>query len=220
MPIQKFNTSEKRNIDITNFVGDKDRLFFDVATRTFRLSDGVTPGGLVINTGGGGGGSLTGINDFTTAAIMTLTDVNVNIENSLTIESDEGVSPVKVTNYVLYGTTTNNTFTELFRDASNTRIVCQDYTTYFYEADVVARNNTTPDYAAFKIKGAIDMGAGASTIAINEQKETVYAGSGDNYDADVVADDTNDAISIRVKGGSGEILRWCAYVKVTEVTQQ
>ena len=220
MPIQKFNTSEKRNIDITNFVGDKDRLFFDVATRTFRLSDGVTPGGLVINTGGGGGGSLTGINDFTTAAIMTLTDVNVNIENSPTIESDEGVSPVKVTNYVLYGTTTNNTFTELFRDASNTRIVCQDYTTYFYEADVVARNNTTPDYAAFKIKGAIDMGAGASTIAINEQKETVYAGSGDNYDADVVADDTNDAISIRVKGGSGEILRWCAYVKVTEVTQQ
>ena len=220
MPIQKFNTSEKRNIDITNFVGDKDRLFFDVATRTFRLSDGVTPGGLVINTGGGGGGSLTGINDFTTAAIMTLTDVNVNIENSLTIESDEGVSPVKVTNYVLYGTTTNNTFTELFRDASNTRIVCQDYTTYFYEADVVARNNTTPDYAAFKIKGAIDMGAGASTIAINEQKETVYAGSGDNYDADVVADDTNDAISIRVKGGTGEILRWCAYVKVTEVTQQ
>ena len=220
MPIQKFNTSEKRNIDISNFIGDKDRLFFDVATRTFRLSDGVTPGGLVINTGGGGGGSLTGINDFTTAAIMTLTDVNVNIENSLTIESDEGVSPVKVTNYVLYGTTTNNTFTELFRDASNTRISCVDYTTYFYEADIVARNNTTPDYAAFKIKGAIDMGAGASTIAINEQKETVYAGSGDNYDADVVADDTNDAISIRVKGGTGEILRWCAYVKVTEVTQQ
>jgi len=220
MPIQKFNTSEKRNIDISNFVGDKDRLFFDVATRTFRLSDGVTPGGLVINTGGGGGGSLTGINDFTTAAVMTLTDVNVNIENSLTIESDEGVSPVKVTNYVLYGTTTNNTFTELFRDASNTRISCVDYTTYFYEADIVARNNTTPDYAAFKIKGAIDMGAGASTIAINEQKETVYAGSGDNYDADVVADDTNDAISIRVKGGTGEILRWCAYVKVTEVTQQ
>ena len=66
MPIQKFNTSEKRNIDIANFVGDKDRLFFDVATRTFRLSDGVTPGGLVLNTGGGGGGSLTGINDFTT----------------------------------------------------------------------------------------------------------------------------------------------------------
>ena len=220
MPIQKFNTSEKRNIDISNFIGDKDRLFFDVATRTFRLSDGVTPGGLVINTGGGGGGSLTGINDFTTAAIMTLTDVNVNIENSLTIESDEGVSPVKVTNYVLYGTTTNNTFTELFRDASNTRISCVDYTTYFYEADIVARNNTTPDYAAFKIKGAIDMGAGASTIAINEQKETVYAGSGDNYDADVVADDINDAISIRVKGGAGEILRWCAYVKVTEVTQQ
>jgi hypothetical protein len=219
MPIQKFNTSEKRNIDVTNFVGDKDRLFFDVATRTFRLGDGVTPGGLVLNTGGGGGGSLTGINDYTTGPIMTLTDVNVNIENSFTIESDEGLNPVKVTSYVLYGITTNNTFTELFRDAANTRISCQDYTTYFYEADIVARNNTTPDYAAFKIKGAIDMGAGASTIAINDQKEIVYAGSQDNYDADVVADDTNDAISIRVRGGTGETLRWCAMVKVTEVTQ-
>ena len=29
---------------------------FDVATKTFRLSDGVTPGGVVINAGGGGGG--------------------------------------------------------------------------------------------------------------------------------------------------------------------
>ena len=219
MPVQKFVSTEKHNIDGTTHVGDKNRLFFDVATRTFRLGDGVTPGGLVINTGGGGGGSLTGINDYTTGPVMTLTDVNVNIENSLTIESDEGVNPVKVTNYVLYGVTTNDTFTELFRDASNTRISCIDYTTYFYEADIVARNNTTPDYAAFKIKGAIDMGAGASTIAINEQKEIVYAGSGDNYDADVVADDTNDAISVRVKGGSSETLRWCALVKVTEVTQ-
>ena len=54
MPIQKIVSSEKNNIAVSNFVGEKDRLFFDVATRTFRLSDGVTPGGLVINTGGFG----------------------------------------------------------------------------------------------------------------------------------------------------------------------
>tara|TARA_B100001175_G_scaffold317820_1_gene336714 strand:+ start:2631 stop:5105 length:2475 start_codon:yes stop_codon:yes gene_type:complete len=59
MPIQNLVSSEKNNITVGDFVGDKDRLFFDVATRTFRLSDGVTPGGIVVNTGGGGGGSYT-----------------------------------------------------------------------------------------------------------------------------------------------------------------
>ena len=59
MPIQNLVSSEKNNITVTDFIGDKDRLFFDVATRTFRLSDGVTPGGIVVNTGGGGGGSYT-----------------------------------------------------------------------------------------------------------------------------------------------------------------
>ena len=57
MPIQNLVSSEKNNITVAEFIGDKDRLFFDVATRTFRLSDGVTPGGIVVNTGGGGGGS-------------------------------------------------------------------------------------------------------------------------------------------------------------------
>ena len=51
MTVQKFNTTQKNNISGTSFVGDKDRVFFDVATKTFRLSDGVTPGGIVINAG-------------------------------------------------------------------------------------------------------------------------------------------------------------------------
>ena len=218
MPIQKFNTSEKRNIDVAQFVGDKDRLFFDVATRTFRLSDGVTPGGLVINTSGGGGGSLTGINDYTTGPVMTLTDVNVNVENSFTIESDEGLNPVKSTSYVLYGTTTNGSPTELFRDANNTRIACVSQTTYFYEADIVARNDTTPDHAAFRIKGAIDITQAGVTSELNTQKEIIHAGTNYQYDAEVIADDTNDAIVVRVVGEANNTLRWSAIVKVTEVT--
>ena len=217
MTIQKFVTSEKSNISISNFIGEKDRLFFDVATRTFRLGDGVTPGGLVLNLSGGGG-SLTGINDFTTGPVMTLTDVNVNVENSFTIESDEGLNPVKTTNYILYGTTSNATPTELFRDASNTRITLNSQTTYFYEADIVARNDTTPDHAAFKIKGAVDMTSAAVVSELNTQKEIIHAGTSFQYDAEVVADDVNDAIGIIVTGEVGNNLRWSALVKVTEVT--
>ena len=43
---------------------------------------------------------------------------------------------------------------------------------------------------------------------------------GVTYDADVIADDINDAIGIRVTGRTGETLRWSAIVKVTEVTHQ
>ena len=70
MPVQKFVSTEKHNIDGATHVGDNNRVFFDIATKTFRLGDGVTPGGIVINTGGGGG-SLTGIIDGTTGPVMT-----------------------------------------------------------------------------------------------------------------------------------------------------
>ena len=76
MPVQKFVSTEKHNIDGTTHVGDNNRVFFDVATKTFRLGDGVTPGGIVI-AGGGGSGGLTGITDSTTGPVMVLTDVNV-----------------------------------------------------------------------------------------------------------------------------------------------
>lgn len=42
--------------EISNFVGEEGNIFFNVNTGEFRLSDGVTPGGLPIGGGGGGGG--------------------------------------------------------------------------------------------------------------------------------------------------------------------
>lgn len=41
--------------DINIFVGEKGNIFFDVDTGEFRLSDGSTPGGVPLGTGGGGG---------------------------------------------------------------------------------------------------------------------------------------------------------------------
>jgi hypothetical protein len=41
--------------DINDFVGEVGNIFFDTSTGEFRLSDGVTPGGIPLGTGGGGG---------------------------------------------------------------------------------------------------------------------------------------------------------------------
>ena len=218
MPIQKIVSSEKNNIAVGNFVGEKDRLFFDVATRTFRLSDGVTPGGLVINTGGGGGGSLTGISDLTTGAVMELTDVNVSIENSLTLETDQGLQPAKFTSFILFGQTNNNVQTELFRDASSSRIALTSQTTYFYDAQVVGRGNANNRYAAFAFRGAVDYNQSGNVLSLINQEEILQSGSSDQYDVSIVADNTNKAIAVKVIGDANETMRWSALVRTTEVT--
>ena len=41
MPVQKFVSTEKHNIDGATHVGDNNRVFFDIATKTFRLGDSI-----------------------------------------------------------------------------------------------------------------------------------------------------------------------------------
>ena len=221
MPIQKFVTTEKHNIDVSNFIGDKDRLFFDVATRTFRLSDGVTPGGLVVPSSGGGGGGTTGIQDFATGPVMELTDVNVSVENSLTLETDQGLQPAKSTSFILFGETTNNVFTELFRDASNNRIDLTSQTAYFYEAQVIGRGNApglSPIYAAWSFKGAMDYNQAGNVVSLIALEEVLQSGVSDQYHVILEADNTNKAIAVKVTGDANETMRWSALVRTTEVT--
>ena len=196
MTVQKFNTTLKNNVTGTTFVGDKDRVFFDVGTKTFRLSDGVTPGGIVINAGGGGGGGLTGITDSTTGPVMVLTDVNVNIENSLTIESDQALNPVENTQYILYGTSTNATEIELYRDSGNSQVPLVGQSTVFYEVEVVGRNNTETDTCAFLFKGIMDYNQAGNASFIGGAKEVVSAGNNSEARIAIIDITTRSSISV------------------------
>ena len=217
MTVQKFNTTQKNGYSGTTFVGDKDRVFFDVATKTFRLSDGVTPGGVVINAGGGGG-SLTGITDSTTGPVMVLTDVNVNIENSLTIESDQALNPVENTQYILYGTSTNATEIELYRDSGNSQVPLVGQSTVFYEVEVVGRQNTESDVCAFQFKGIMDYNQAGNVVFVGGVKETVNAGANEDYDARVLTDNINKSIKVLATGDTQYSMAWVARVKLTQVT--
>jgi hypothetical protein len=56
---QDFRT-QRRNFDDGNIrIHDKDRLWYDGITNTIRISDGQTPGGLIVAGGGGAGSALT-----------------------------------------------------------------------------------------------------------------------------------------------------------------
>ena len=218
MPIQNLVSSEKNNITVGDFVGDKDRLFFDVATRTFRLSDGVTPGGIVINTGSGGGGSLTGITDSTTGPVMILTDNNVNIESSLTLENFNTTNPVENTQYILYGQTNSSALTELYRDNSNGQVPLASQSTVFYEVEVVGRQNYASETCAFTFKGIMDFNQAGSVVHVTNQKEIVSAGPNEDYDAVINIDQATKSLKVSVNGDTQYEMAWVARVKLTQVT--
>ena len=52
--VQNFFTSRDNNADGTTIIGQTDRLWYDPTTNTIRISDGVTPGGIIVSGGGGG----------------------------------------------------------------------------------------------------------------------------------------------------------------------
>jgi hypothetical protein len=50
---QKFFTS-RISTDASEFIGESGRMFYDEADGQLRLSNGITPGGILVNAGGGG----------------------------------------------------------------------------------------------------------------------------------------------------------------------
>lgn len=53
--VRKIKAGLVKKTDIDQFIGEDGNIFFDVDDGTFRLSDGETPGGLLLGSGGGGG---------------------------------------------------------------------------------------------------------------------------------------------------------------------
>jgi len=120
--------------------------------------------------------------------------------------------------YLLRGTTTNNTETELFL-FTGARIPVSTNTTIFYTADIVARRtDAINESAGFYIKGVVDNFSG--TVAdVGDLYEVVVAEDDPNILVDARADDTNNTINIYVTGAAGKTIRWTALVKTVEVAQ-
>lgn len=53
MPIQKVKSGRVITVNADSFVGDKGLLFYDEDVPVLRLGDGVTPGGVIVSSGGG-----------------------------------------------------------------------------------------------------------------------------------------------------------------------
>ena len=192
--------------------------------------------------GGGGGGGASALADLTDVDVATVAPTNGQVlkynttsskwepgddndsggggGSSTTLEQGNfSTSGDAITReYVLRGTTTNATETELFYNTSD-RVQVGTNTTVYHTVDIVARRtDATGEGAAFQLKGIADNFSG--TVAnIGLIYEVIVARDDSNYSVDAGADYTNDAIYVKVTGVAAKTIRWVAYVRTVEVAQ-
>ena len=139
---------------------------------------------------------------------------NINIDGILT----QGTASYYTHQYVLHGTTSDATETEILTTAS-TRIPVSTNTTLFYEISIVARRtDATGESGSWHLKGCVDNFS--DTVAdVGNVYEIAVAQDDVSLAVDARADDTNNSINIYVTGAASKTIRWTAIVKTTEVAQ-
>ena len=99
MPVQKIKSGRIITVQAPTYVGEKGIIFYDEDTPELRLSDGVTPGGILFSTGGGTG----------TYVLVTATNVRlggIKVGSGLSITADGTLSAIATSTYVLTTATT------------------------------------------------------------------------------------------------------------------
>jgi hypothetical protein len=111
-------------------------------------------------------------------------------------------------------TTSSRTWENLYLDGSSARLTIESGRTLAFDILVVGRSDRG-ESAGYQIYGVIENVVGTTSL-ITSTVTTI--GEDDTaWDAQVVADDTNDALLAQVMG-AGENIRWVAVVRTAEVS--
>ena len=152
----------------------------------------------------------TGLTTTNTAVRLLVSD-RLQVANAVILYASKYDSQ-----YLLTGTTTNATETELLIGGVS-RVSVTSGKTAYYTIDIVARRtDTTGDHAAFRLQGVVNNNAGTVTD-IGSIFETIIYRSNANYLVDARADNTNDSINIYVTGVAGHTLSWRAIITIMQV---
>ena len=144
-------------------------------------------------------------------------DINLNDADDQIIHGDTSYNQKQ---YVLYGTTTNNTETEIFvGGTASSRIPVASNTTIFYDVNIVARRtDSTGESAGWHLKSVADNFSG--TVAdVGSVYEVAVATDDATWNVDCRADNTNDSVNVYCTGATGKTIRWTAVVRTFEVAQ-
>jgi len=113
--------------------------------------------------------------------------------------------------------TTDATQTELFLDGSSVRLGVPSGKTYAFEVRVSGRRTDTTGFSYHAvIEGTISNNSGTTALdGLNTMR--VITNTAGTWSAVVEADNTNDALVVKVTGESGATIRWVAAIKLVEV---
>lgn len=117
-------------------------------------------------------------------------------------------------------TTTNATANQvLFLDASSARLTLPAETTWTFSIKLSAYNDTDNQGGWWIFRGGIRRNAANGTALIGSLiTESGTESSLSTASASVVADDTNEALEIRVTGVASKNIRWVAVVDISQVS--
>jgi hypothetical protein len=119
--------------------------------------------------------------------------------------------------YVLRRTTASGTATELFLDGDTAtqRLTIASGRTVTFDILIAARTEAGAS-DGYHFVGVIENQAGATGFVGTPQK-TALSGGATAWDANVIADDANDALVVQVTGAAATTIRWVATVRTAEV---
>ena len=126
--------------------------------------------------------------------------------------------------YLLRATTINGIVdgTELFINgtAGGVRLVLPDNSTWTFKITVTAhRTSPSPGHAGYTTTGVIYRDSGAITTAIQGSvQKSVLGESNPVWDINTSADSINGALTVKVTGETGSIIRWVALIETVEIT--
>ena len=118
--------------------------------------------------------------------------------------------------YVLRGSTSNGTATEIFVDGSSERMVIPTDSTWTFRALVVGRKNTADVAAGYSVTGCITSDGADVVTLIGTTTEDFAQEDAAGWGVVFSADDTNNSLKCEV---TGELeANWVAYVQTVQVT--
>ena len=118
--------------------------------------------------------------------------------------------------FLVRNSTTDATETELFLNGSSERLTISDNTAWFFDIKVLAKRTDSPnESAAYTFTGCIDRNSGTTSL-VGSTIKTIVAEDSVAWDVVVEADDTNDALVIKVTGESAKTVQWVAFVQTVE----
>jgi len=148
-------------------------------------------------------------------ANSTWRQVGTDVTGTLTHRA-KGSSTVLRYQYLLHGSTTDATPTQLTVDGLSEKVLVPSDCVGFFDTQIMGVAADGSDQVVYRVRGTVNNTAGTITL-VGTNIEEVLTEEGLDLTADISANDSIDSIEITVTGDSATTFRWAATVELMMV---